>query len=85
MLAKFFYIILLSLLLGCSSNEEIDLSQYVSINDRVLNLNFVNENVNNIHGSTLVNNLSKLSTASSLHVVCVPCTEDQSLLNFSYK
>ena len=43
MLAKFFYIILLSLLLGCSSNEEIDLSQYVSINDRVLNLNFVNE------------------------------------------
>ena len=48
MLAKFFYIILLSLLLGCSSNEEIDLSQYVSINDRVLNLNFVNEkNKNN--------------------------------------
>ena len=33
----------MSLLLGCSSNEEIDLSQYVSINDRVLNLNFVNE------------------------------------------
>ena len=43
MLAKFFYIILLSLLLGCSSNEEIVLGQYVSINDRVLNLNFVNE------------------------------------------
>ena len=43
MLAKFFYIILLSLLLGCSSNEEIDLSEYVSINDRELNLNFVNE------------------------------------------
>ena len=43
MLVKFFYIILLSLLLGCSSNEEIDLSQYVSINDRVINLNFVNE------------------------------------------
>ena len=43
MLAKFFYIILLSLLLGCSSSEEIDLSEYVSINDRELNLNFVNE------------------------------------------
>ena len=48
MLAKFFYIFLLSLLLGCSSNEEIDLSQYVSINDKVRNLNFVNEkNKNN--------------------------------------
>tara|TARA_X000000950_G_scaffold244207_1_gene300184 strand:- start:65 stop:1375 length:1311 start_codon:yes stop_codon:yes gene_type:complete len=43
MLAKFFYIILLFLLLGCSSKEEPDLSQYVSINDRVLNLNIVNE------------------------------------------
>ena len=49
MLAKFFYIILLSLLLGCSSNEEIDLSQYVSINDKVRNLNFVNEKIKKIH------------------------------------
>ena len=49
MLAKLFYITLLSLLLGCSSNEEIDLSQYVSINDRVLNLNFVNEKIKTIH------------------------------------
>ena len=43
MLAKLFYIIFLFFLFGCSSNEEIDLSQYVSINDRVLNLNFLND------------------------------------------
>lgn len=48
MLTNFFYIILLSLLLGCSSNEDMDLSQYVPINERALNFNFVNEiNKNN--------------------------------------
>ena len=48
MLAKSFFITLLFLLLGCSSNEEIDLSQYVPINEKVLNLNFVKEkNKNN--------------------------------------
>ena len=48
MLTNFLYIILLSLLLGCSSNEDMDLSQYVPINERALNFNFVNEiNKNN--------------------------------------
>ena len=48
MLTNFFYIILFFLLLGCSSSEDKDLSQYVPINERALNFNFVNEiNKNN--------------------------------------
>ena len=72
MLANFLYIILLSLLLGCSSNEEMDLSQYVSINERVLNLNFVNEkNKNNslLEDPIIIKNISNPENYQSVNAL----------------
>ena len=49
MQSKIFSIIILSLILGCSSDKEIDVSKYVSVYEDSVSFNFVNEKEKIIH------------------------------------
>ena len=60
MQSKIFLIIILSLLLGCSSDKEIDTNKYVSVYEKSVNFNFVDEKDKNNSQLTAVTNIKNI-------------------------
>ena len=67
MQSKIFSIIILSLLLGCSSDKEIDTTKYIPVYENSVNFNFVDEkdkNNSQLAAVTNIKNIYKMNKAT---------------------